>query len=99
MKKLDSSSMQKKCIEVAELLKSLSHPQRLMMTCYLSEGEKTVGELQELCDISQSQLSQFLARLSREGIVSSRREGQYSYYAIKSKDVLKMLESMQKIFC
>ena len=99
MKKFDSTMMQEKCVEVSELLKSLAHPQRLMITCYLSEGEKTVGELQELCDISQSQLSQFLGRLYREGIVNSRREGQFSYYSIKSKDVLKMLESMQKIFC
>lgn len=97
--KLNSDMMNEKCKEVAEVLKSLAHPQRLMITCHLAEGEKTVSELQELCDISQSQLSQFLGRLSREGLITSRREGQFSYYKIKNPDVLKLLSSMQKIFC
>lgn len=98
-KKLDTKAMNAKCRDVAGLLKSLAHPQRLMITCHLAESEKTVGELQELCEVSQSQLSQFLGRLAREGIVESRREGQFSYYRIKSDDVIKMLTSMQKIFC
>lgn len=98
-KKLNTQAMNEKCREVADLLKSLAHPQRLMITCHLAESERTVSELQELCQISQSQLSQFLGRLSREGIIESRREGQFSYYSIKSDEVLKMLSSMQKIFC
>lgn len=97
--KLDIDSMNARCHEVAVLLKSLAHPQRLMITCHLAQGEMTVSELQELCDISQSQLSQFLGRLAREGLVVSRREGQFSYYSIKEKRVLKLLSSMQKIFC
>tara|TARA_R100000656_G_scaffold92991_1_gene67376 strand:+ start:358 stop:660 length:303 start_codon:yes stop_codon:yes gene_type:complete len=98
-KRLNVDTMNERCKEVAELLKSLAHPQRLMITCHLAEGEKTVSELQELCAISQSQLSQFLGRLSREGLISSRREGQYSYYKIKNADIVKLLGSMQKIFC
>lgn len=91
--------MNEQCEEVAKLLKNLSHPQRLMIACHLADGEKTVSELQELCVISQSQLSQFLARMGSEGLVESRREGQYSFYRVKDKRIIQLLSGMQKIFC
>lgn len=91
--------LKEKCYEVSDLLKSISHPQRLMIVCNLSEGEMSVGELQEACDISQSQLSQFLNRMAKEGLVKSRREGQFSFYSIKDERVFKLLNQMQKIFC
>lgn len=80
-------------------MKAIAHPQRLMIMCYLSEGEKNVSELQELCDISQSQLSQFLNRMGREKLLKCRREGNFSFYSIADKNVLKLLQAMQKIFC
>lgn len=88
----------KNCIEAAAFLKNISHPQRLMIVCHLAQMEMTVGELQEQCDISQSQLSQFLGRMQREGLLMVRREGQFSYYSIKDERLIKLLKAMHRIF-
>lgn len=90
--------MKTKCVEVASIMKSIAHPQRLMIMCYLAEEEKNVSELQELCKISQSQLSQFLNRMQRERILKVRKDGNFSYYSIVDKNVTKLIQSMQKIF-
>lgn len=91
--------MQSKCIEISAIMKAISHPQRLLVLCHLSAGEKNVSELMELCQISQSQLSQFLKRMQGEKLVHSRREGGYSYYRIANKNIIRLINSMQKIFC
>lgn len=91
--------MQKHCGLVATTLKALSHPQRLMILCFLSEGEKTVGELQELCSISQSNVSQFLNRMKREGLVGSRREANFMYYNISDDKITSLIKSLNKIYC
>ncbi len=95
---MNIENMKMSCIDVSNLLKAISHPQRLMLLCHLQESEKTVGELVELCEISQSQISQFLARLKAERILGSRKEGQYSYYFIIHEDILKIMKSLNKIF-
>jgi len=92
-------AMQGKCEEVSSLLKHFSHPQRLLILCYLSEGEKQVSEIHEAVGLSQSQTSQFLKRMQSEGLLGMRREKNYSFYFIINPDVLKLLKSMQKIFC
>lgn len=91
--------MQEKCVEVSSLLKHFSHPQRLLILCYLSDGEKQVTDIYEAVGLSQSQTSQFLKRMQSEGLLGSRREKNYSYYYVENKNVLKLLKSMQKIFC
>lgn len=91
--------MQTRCVDVANVLKAIAHPQRLMLMCHLAEGEKNVSELLELCEISQSQLSQFLNRMNREKLLKVRKEGHFSYYSIADKQILKLIQSMQKIFC
>jgi len=96
---LNPEFMKEHCIDVSGILKAIAHPQRLMIMCYLSEGEKNVSELLDLCDISQSQLSQFLTRMSREKLLNCRREGTFSYYYIADKKIIKLMQSMQKIFC
>lgn len=93
------SLMQEKCVEVSSLLKHFSHPQRLLILCYLSDGEKQVTDIHEAVDLSQSQTSQFLKRMQNEGLLGLRREKNYSFYYIQNKDVVKLLKSMQKIFC
>lgn len=92
-------AMQEKCEEVSSLLKHFAHPQRLLILCYLSDGEKQVTEIHEAVGLSQSQTSQFLKRMQAEGLLSLRREKNYSFYSILNPDVLKLLKSMQKIFC
>ena len=70
-----------------------------MIMCYLADSEKTVSELVDLCNISQSQISQFLNRMQREKLLQVRKEGQFSYYSIAKKKVTKLILSMHKIFC
>lgn len=84
---------------VAKVLKSLSHPQRLLILCHLSSGEKTVTELVELCNVSQSGVSQFLARMKLEGLIDSRKDGHFVYYSTKDPRVSKLVEDLHQIFC
>ena len=96
---MNPEKMKSKCGDVSSVLKAIAHPQRLMIMCYLCEGEKNVGEIFELCDLSQSQLSQFLNRMQREKLLKVRKESQFSYYSIADKGIIKLIQSMQKIFC
>lgn len=96
---MNIDKMKSQCLEVSTMLKALAHPQRLMIMCHLSEKEKNVGELLDLCDISQSQLSQFLNRMQREKLLKVSKVGNFSYYSIIDKNILKLIKSMQKIFC
>lgn len=96
---MNPDKMKNKCAEVSNIMKAIAHPQRLMIMCYLAEGEKNVGEILALCEISQSQLSQFLNRMQREHLLKARKEGQFSYYSIADKNITKLIQSMQKIFC
>ena len=94
--KLDDMNV--KCEDVAELLKMLGHPQRLMLLCHLANGEKSVGELHELCELSQSQTSQFLNRMKREGVVSATRDGNFTLYKLSDAKVKALLKSIYSIF-
>lgn len=96
---MDMKLMQEKCVEVSSLLKHFSHPQRLLILCYLSDGEKQVSDIQDVVGLSQSQTSQFLKRMQAEGLLGLRREKNFSFYFIQNPDVIKLLKSMQKIFC
>lgn len=83
----------------ARLLKSLAHAQRLQILCHLSTGEKTVGELEELCGASQSAVSQFLGRMKAEGLLASERRGKFVVYRVTDGNVLKLMRALHKIFC
>ena len=87
------------CLEVAGILKTLAHPQRLLILCHLSSAEKTVGELEELCGASQSAVSQFLSRMRLEGLVDSRRDKHHIHYSMKDEKIRKLILELQKIFC
>lgn len=96
---MDMKLMKRKCGEVSSLLKHFSHPQRLLILCYLSEGEKVVSQIHQAVGLSQSQTSQFLKRMQIEGLLDLRKEKNYSYYFINNNDVIKLLKSMKNIFC
>lgn len=86
--------------EAADLMRSLSHPQRLLTLCALGTEEKTVGELrQEIGGIEQVPMSQQLMRLRADGLVESRREGTSVYYRITRPDVLRVIEALQSVYC
>ena len=85
--------------EAADFLKALAHESRLQILCHLVDGEKHVGELEETLDIRQSTVSQQLARLRLEGLVTFRREGKQVFYALASDDVRKVIKVLFDIFC
>ncbi len=81
------------------LMKTLGHADRLMILCNLAEEERAVGDLAEDLDISQSSLSQHLARMRAEGLVVTRRESQSVYYRLSDGDVREVIKSLYRIFC
>ena len=83
----------------ANFLKAMAHEGRLMILCHLVNGEKSVTELENLVSSRQAAVSQQLARLRIEGIVSFRREGKAIYYAIKDEKVLKLIKLLHNEFC
>lgn len=85
--------------DAATFLRALANPTRLMLLCSLVEGELTVGELNEHIPVSQSALSQHLARLRQEGLVATRRESQSIHYRIADPMVLDMISPLHRRFC
>lgn len=85
-------------IDVAvALLKALSNERRLVIVCALHGGEKSVGALEQIVNLSQSALSQHLARLRRDGLVNTRREAQTIYYSLNEKAMKLMLKCLSDI--
>jgi ArsR family transcriptional regulator, virulence genes transcriptional regulator len=82
-----------------ELLKAMSNKWRLMILCQLSEGEKTVGELQGLLGVGQSAVSQHLAILRREEIVASRKDAQSIFYSLSGDEAIKVMATLHDVFC
>jgi DNA-binding transcriptional ArsR family regulator len=85
--------------EVSAVLKQLAHPARLRVLCSLLEGEKTVGELVEYSDSSQSWVSQFLSRMKLGGLVDARKEGTYVFYRISEPRLKTLMEAIYKAYC
>lgn len=85
--------------EAAALLKALAHEARLMVLCQLLEGEYSAGALQEASGLSQSALSQHLAKLREEGLVTTRREAQTIYYSLADPNVARVLDTLAAIYC
>ncbi|MGO9022690.1 MAG: ArsR/SmtB family transcription factor [Beijerinckiaceae bacterium] len=85
--------------KAAELMRSLSHPQRLLALCALGGEEKTVAELRQELGIGQVPLSQQLMRLRADGVVGSRRDGTNVYYRITRPEVLGVIEALHAAFC
>lgn len=85
--------------QAAAFLRALANPHRLMVLCTLVEGEHSVGELNKRIDLSQSALSQHLARLREENLVATRRESQTIYYRIADPMVLDLIAPLHKRFC
>jgi ArsR family transcriptional regulator len=95
----DIEQMFDKGQNAANFLKAMAHEGRLMILCHLVNGEKSVTELENLVSSRQAAVSQQLARLRIEGIVSFRREGKAIYYAIKDEKVLKLIQLLYTEFC
>lgn len=85
--------------EAEELLKALANTHRLMILCELRQGERSVTALEEVVPLSQSALSQHLAKLREGGFVSTRREAQTIYYSLADKRVARLIEVLHELFC
>jgi DNA-binding transcriptional ArsR family regulator len=96
---LDIEKMHIAAEQAARLMKVLSNPDRLMLLCQLSLGEKRVGELEEILGITQPTLSQQLTVLRDEELVSTRREGKNIYYQIASPQALAVVHVLYAQFC
>jgi len=85
--------------DAARLLKSLSNENRLMILCQIGEGERQVADLLPLVGLSQSALSQHLARLREDGLVSARKSGTAVFYRIADPAALQVIGVLAQIFC
>lgn len=83
----------------SDLMRSLSHPQRLLVLCALGSEEKSVAQLRDELKIDQVPMSQQLMRLRADGLVESRREGTTIYYRITRSEILTVIEALQSAFC
>ncbi len=80
-------------------LKALTNPSRLLILCQLAEGEKSVGQLEELLRLRQPTLSQQLARLREDQLVETRRHGKMVYYRLASDAARQVIELLYELFC
>lgn len=86
--------------EAAQLLKLLGNEKRLLILCFLAvRGEMTVGEIVEVVQLSQSALSQHLAKMRADGLVTFRRNSQTLHYRVADQRALRLLQVLKDIYC
>lgn len=96
---IDAESMRAHAADATRLLKVLANEKRLMLLCLLVEGERSVGELNARVELSQSALSQHLAILREDGLVTTRREAQTIYYALAEGPAQRVIDTLHGIYC
>ncbi|KHK91127.1 ArsR/SmtB family transcription factor [Novosphingobium malaysiense] len=94
MKPTDLTELKTNANVMAARLKMMSHPERLLMLCRMDEGEVSVTELVALTGLSQSSVSQHLAMLREEGVVTIRGEAQTRYYSLKDNVVRQIIHAL-----
>lgn len=96
---INLDELQARALRATALLKAMSNPVRLLVLCQLAEGEKSVGELERVVDVSQSALSQHLALLRHRGLVRSRRAGQMIFYSLAGREAPTLLAALYEVYC
>ncbi|HYF85080.1 metalloregulator ArsR/SmtB family transcription factor [Azospirillum sp.] len=81
------------------LLKAMCNERRLLILCHLSQGERSVGELEDLVGLSQSALSQHLARLRNDNLVRTRRSAQNIYYSLNGHEAQTIMTTLHGLYC
>lgn len=89
----------KQARSASELLKALSHETRLLILCLLTDGEKSVSDLEDIMSMPQAAVSQQLARLRFDRLVNTRREGRMMYYSIASSEIEAIIQQLYDLFC
>lgn len=95
----DLEQLAQHAANASALLKQLANENRLMICCCLAEHELSVNALNELVPLSQSALSQHLAKLRDAKLLTTRKEAQIVYYRIADENVLKIITTLKHIFC
>jgi DNA-binding transcriptional ArsR family regulator len=96
---LDLDRFQENARRGSALLKAMSNEHRLLILCQLLRGEKNVGQLERIIGLSQSALSQHLARLRKDDLVRTRREAQTIFYSLKGPEATSVLETLHRLYC
>jgi len=95
----DITDMEANADQAVALLKAMANTHRLMILCSLSEVELSVSALNDIVPVAQSALSQHLAWLRREGLVSTRRQSQTIYYSLASDEVRAVIATLHRLYC
>lgn len=95
----DFKQLEKHAQQAADMLKQLSNIYRLMILCTLVNGERSVGELHEMTNLSQSALSQHLASLRNAQLVKTRRQAQTIFYSLSGAEAIKIISVLKSIYC
>jgi Predicted transcriptional regulators len=90
---------EQQCEYISELLKSIAHPIRMKILCFLMEGEKNVGEIEQQFGSTISNISQHLTVLRKAKIIERRKEANFMFYTLKDNNVYKLLEILKNNFC
>jgi ArsR family transcriptional regulator, virulence genes transcriptional regulator len=85
--------------EVAATLTAMANPKRLLVMCTLLAGEKSVGDLADIVQLTPAALSQHLGKMRALRLVSTRRDGQTIYYSLASAEVRAVLETLYRVYC
>ena len=96
---IDMGHMQQAAQEASQMLRVLANENRLLLLCQLSQGEKSVGELETLLGIRQPTLSQQLGVLRNEGLVQTCREGKQIIYRVVDARAQRLLETLYGLYC
>jgi DNA-binding transcriptional ArsR family regulator len=96
---MNLQDMEQSSAQAVALLKAMANERRLQILCLLHGQELSVGELCTKLELSQSALSQHLAWLRRDGLVSTRKEAQTVYYSLKSDEVKQMIHLLHSMYC
>lgn len=96
---LDMQLMRAAAAEAATVMRTLGNSDRLLLLCQLSQGERSVGELETLLGLRQPSLSQQLAVLRAEGLVRTRRDGKRMFYSIAEPKLLVLLSTLYQLYC
>ena len=96
---MNIAELEKNAERASELLGAMANPRRLMVLCKLLEGEKSVTALAEAVGLSQSALSQHLAKLRERNLVKTRRDAQTIYYSVGSEEVRGIISTLYGFYC
>ena len=94
-----AAAMTRQAGRAADLLKAMGHAQRLRVLCLLVDGERSVGEINQDVELSQSALSQHLAKLRDEGLVNTRKDAQTVYYSLAGGPALDIIRLLHDAYC